>query len=736
MERQVELLAPAGSYDAFLGALNAGADAVYIGGDRYSARAYADNFDRDEAVRAIRTAHLQGRRLYLAVNTLMKEDELDDLYDWLLPYYEAGVDGVIVQDIGVFLYLREHFKDLPLHASTQMAVTGSRGAAFLKKHGAQRIVPARELQLTEICRIKEQTGLEIECFIHGAMCYSYSGQCLFSSMLGGRSGNRGRCAQPCRLPYRICAGDRNLYDTCYPLSLKDMCTLPYVPRLIEAGIDSFKIEGRMKKAEYAAGVTALYRKYIDLYYRCGADGYHVEDHDMDVLKSLYIRTKVQNGYYERRNGRQMITLDSPGYAGCSGELLGRIRERFIGDPDRLPVSMTVTLRAGQKALLELTAPGGVSARVSGAVVQQAQKMPLTPENVVKQMSRTGGSGVRVEHCDPVMDGPVFLPVGELNALRRDGIRELEANYILSLGLPARRYRTGADTAGEDAGRENGVGSSAGTDVVRQDGSGTYPLAVDVCVASYEQLAAAAERRCRRIYVEGDLFLAAHERVSACMKAHGEHEYYLALPYVLRASDEGYLDRLASLAEAADGLIAGFLARNYEGAAFAAGLSGSYRLVPDAGLYVWNRESLRFWSGYAAEYTVPYELNGREVRHLTGRAAPLHLQGTMVVYGRLPLMVTANCIRKTSDAPKDVPLTLKDRMGADFPVETNCTHCYNIIYNSVPYSLHTVQETLRGMGVPIWRYDFTTEPAQDCIEILEGRYPYASYTTGHFKRGVE
>ena len=203
MNQRVELLAPAGNYKAFIGAINAGADAVYLGGEKFGARAYADNFSTEEICNALHIAHFMGRKIYLTVNTLMKESELEELYDYLLPLYEAGLDGVIVQDMGVFCYIRDHFKDLALHASTQMTLTGVRGASFLKSRGAVRIVPARELSLAEIRKIKEQTGMEIECFIHGAMCYCYSGQCLFSSILGGRSGNRGRCAQPCRLPYQI-----------------------------------------------------------------------------------------------------------------------------------------------------------------------------------------------------------------------------------------------------------------------------------------------------------------------------------------------------------------------------------------------------------------------------------------------------------------------------------------------------------------------------------------------------
>ena len=303
---KVELLSPAGNFDALKGAINAGADAVYLGGKSYGARAYADNFTADEICEGIHYAHVFGRKIYLTVNTLIKEKELDDLYHFMLPFYEKGLDGVIVQDMGVLRFLRHYFPGLLLHASTQMTITGPEGAALLKEEGISRIVPARELSLDELISLKQRTGVEIEAFIHGAMCYCYSGQCLFSSLLGGRSGNRGRCAQPCRLPYQVQAKSPRGHalktslvqsegQSCYPLSMKDMCTIDLLPKLIEAGIDSFKIEGRMKDPAYAAGVTAVYRKYIDRYYQV-KENFQVSKEDQKLLASLYIRSETEDGY--------------------------------------------------------------------------------------------------------------------------------------------------------------------------------------------------------------------------------------------------------------------------------------------------------------------------------------------------------------------------------------------------------------------------------------------------------
>ena len=256
---EIELLAPAGSYEGFEAAIGAGADAVYVGGAAFGARAYAKNFGEEELLRAIDTAHIHGRKLYLTVNTLLKNRELSEqLYDYLLPYYKEGLDAVIIQDMGVFKMIREMFPGMHLHASTQMTVTGAAGAAYMKQLGASRVVMAREMSFAEIREIHDKVGIEIESFVHGALCYCYSGQCLLSSMLGGRSGNRGRCAQPCRLPYEVYKKDQKSRIACgnYVLSPKDLCTIDAIPALAESGIFSFKIEGRMKQAEYAVLVDS------------------------------------------------------------------------------------------------------------------------------------------------------------------------------------------------------------------------------------------------------------------------------------------------------------------------------------------------------------------------------------------------------------------------------------------------------------------------------------------------
>ena len=322
-----EILAPAGNYKALEAAVKAGADAVYLAGQMFGARAYAGNFSDEELIRAIDYCHLFGIKVYLAVNTLIKEKELSSLCGFILPFYKEGLDAVIVQDMGAADILKKNFCGLAMHASTQMSVSSHCGADFLKSFGFERIVPARELSLEEIKSIKEKTNIEIETFVHGAMCFAYSGKCLMSSFLGGRSGNRGRCAQPCRKLYEIC-GRR---QPSYLMSLKDMCTLEILPQIIDAGIDSFKIEGRMKNEYYVAACVRAYKEAVLLYekirhennapvweelpekakleYKTAAAAYTNE------LKDIYNRGGFGSGYYFQNRGRSMFSGSRPNHMG-------------------------------------------------------------------------------------------------------------------------------------------------------------------------------------------------------------------------------------------------------------------------------------------------------------------------------------------------------------------------------------------------------------------------------------
>lgn len=757
--KKVELLAPAGSFESFLGAIHAGADAVYIGGQKYGARAYAENFTEEEVCLAIRYAHLFGKKLYLTVNTLVREQEMQEVFGYLAPFYEEGLDGVIIQDMGVFLLLKEHFPHLELHASTQMSVTGMRGAAFLKRQGASRVVPARELSLQEIRKIKE-TGIEVEAFVHGAMCYSYSGQCLLSSMLGGRSGNRGRCAQPCRLPYQI--KESRSEKEKYPLSLKDMCTLPFLPELIEAGIDSFKIEGRMKKPEYAAGVTALYRKYIDRYYADPSAEFRVEKEDMEHLKTLYIRSEIQDGYYHRHNGREMITPDKPSYLGADENYIRQIRKQYLEMPFKLPVSGEIFLEKGQPPRFILsreTGQGVVSFESQAACcAEAAQKQPLTKADIRKQIGRMGNTPFVLSEFMVHMEEDVFVPVKSLNDLRREVLGGLEEK-LLSEKKRALPYgaSAGGGCSSDPAGREM---------VFPAD---PYLPYLAVQVQEEEQLDIVLGRKeTGRIYVDADMFAPVlgredeeRKRKLRCWKEEqAERKVFPVLPLIIRLLDEPYLAywKKELLDEP---LWDGVVIRNLESLYFLKEIGFTGEILADANLYVWNKTAKRFFQEQGIFLSAPAECNKKDWQRLG-------LDGMEVpVYGRNILMVSANCVRKTeiSCLKKINPavsekgsaenkrkkskewLLLQDRYRTEFPVRCVCRHCYNEIYNSIPLSLHEYGKSIMSEEPAGIRLIFTTENAGETKEVLNCYHDFTSqpqkkrqaafsYTKGHYKRGAE
>ncbi len=748
--KKVELLAPAGNKEGFYGAIHAGADAVYLGGDKFGARAYADNFTTEELVECIRYAHIWGRKVYLTVNTLVKDKEWDQLYDYILPFYEAGLDGVIIQDLGVFFYLKEHFPGMELHVSTQMTLTGSYGAAFMKEAGASRIVPARELSLEEIRQIKQDTGLEIEAFIHGAMCYCYSGQCLFSSVLGGRSGNRGRCAQPCRLPYTVSGSysqengqkrrreDHQKHSKeCYPLSLKDMCTIENIAELIEAGIDSFKIEGRMKKPEYAAGVTSIYRKAIDRYY---ADPKHFKVHseELKALSGLYIRSERQNGYYFKQNGADMVTLQSPAYSGSDDALLARIRKEYLDQKPAMSVEIYADFTVGEQANLTFVC-GEHTVTVTGDTVLSAQKQPISRENLEKQLKKLGETSFQLSDIFVNLDENAFYPLKAINELRRQAVLALENVIIQSYGLCVKRTAPQID---ESPCRHK-------TNANRPDSLLT------VNVRTFDQLLAVTEfikenhQQLRRLYIEGDLLIGTHSKEAAdiLFNLADYTDIYPVLPYIIRKRDDKYLEQLSELLNDPHKLFNGCMVRSLEGYAYLKMKGYQGAISSDAGFYIWNQYSLTYWQDKLSSFCLPWELNAGEQRTLLTACSKGFAE--KIVYGRLPMMITANCVVRTVSGCVHAPdadntAYLTDRYKKHLPVAVNCRHCMNIIYNSVPLSLHGTFD--KWVDLTHCRLDFTVEDKEQTNQVLKyftafthgqhSELPFTEYTTGHDKRGVE
>ncbi len=801
-----ELLAPAGDMACLRAAIAAGADAVYLGGQRYSARAFAGNFSDGELREAIRLAHFFGRKLYLTVNTLMKDGELEGLEDWLFPFYEEGLDGLIVQDLGVLARCGQAFPELSLHASTQMTVTESRAALFLKSLGVTRIVPARELSLEEIGRLKKESGLEIETFIHGALCYSYSGQCLFSSILGGRSGNRGRCAQPCRLPYEIRCREktersgkkRGLSGPVprYPLSLKDLCTLPFLPELIGAGIDSFKIEGRMKGPEYVAGVTGTYRKYIDRFLElseegacvsgerrdgegdCAAGKWKIEPADLELLSGLYVRSETCGGYYHRHNGREMVTPNAPGYNGCAPALLEQVRERWLKKGLTRSVDLSAALSPG--SLIRLTAEcGGERVCLEGPEVMTAQNHPMQEADVIRQLSKMGGSPFSAGRVNVRLCGECFLPLSALNSLRR---KTLDALYEKMVGRSERKgtagkIKTGAKNGirtaeGEHSEAERmekrGPGQAEGIGMCLQrgktfrpekKGAGTFkaPLSLSVSVLDPIQGLEAIQEPCvKRIYLPADaardasagVFLTA---VRKRKSTDGEFTLFLSLPVILRAYSALWEAELQKWLDTPDGALAdGFLVSGLSGLCLAKQWGRKISLSHP--LYVFNAETLSLLMRHFEidSYTAPLELNRYELRALPA------LCQERLVYGRIPMMISANCVRRTAGACRtgqdmdslargilrqEFAGSLIDRRGTAFPVYADCVHCLNTVYNSVPLSLHRYRDEIIAERPGALQLDFTDEDAVtvgkaiDCF-VRGTPSPAAEYTTGHYQKGVQ
>lgn len=706
MKKNVEILAPAGSWDCLLAAVNAGADAVYIGGNRFGARAYADNLSEEELLKAIDYVHFHGRKIYLTVNTLLKNGELNELYEYLLPYYERGLDAVIVQDIGVMNYIQKCFPELAIHVSTQATVTSALGAEYFKKMGAQRIVPARELNLEEIKHMKETTELEIECFVHGALCYCYSGQCLLSSMIGGRSGNRGQCAQPCRLPYSV-KGEKK-QDL---LSLKDLCTIDMIPELMEAGIDSFKIEGRMKQPDYVYTVVSLYRKYVDLFLKNGKKQLFVSENDKKRLENVYRRRGYTKGYYKQHNGKNMLSLKRPKEENVDKQEIfdTKIKEKFNGK---------LIIYKGESVKLYLFYKE-YSVLCEGAIAQEAKKQPLEQARVEKQMRKTGATEFEFDSLDIVMDDDAFLPMQAFNELRREAIHMMEEKILSDY-----RRQSVKKIPIYEENRER---------TERQEEMEELSVLVSDEI-HYKQVV--EDFRIDTIYVESDI---AFSCVSE--KKNKDQKIFLAMPYIFREDTIQLFETLYN--EIATGFD-GVLVRNLDSYQWLMKKGYSGEIRSDYNVYAFNQKSkdiLKY--NRVNRFCAPCELNYKELLELGLDG------GTLIVYGRQPVMITANCIQKNTGGcmKKEGFLYLSDRYQKKFAVKNCCRYCYNIIYNCHPLMLLSQQEDIKKLHPKELRMDFLLENKEEIEQMIQLfwtcfkkndqiQVPDMDYTRGHFKRGIK
>lgn len=786
----IELLAPAGTYESFLAAVSAGADAVYLGGTMFGARAFAGNFDTDQLLQAIDYAHIHDRKVYLTVNTLLKERELKEcLYEYILPFYREGLDAVIVQDYGVFSFLREYFPDMDIHASTQMTIAGPAGAALLQKAGAKRIVTPRELTLEEIADIRRKNPtLEIESFVHGALCYCYSGQCLMSSLIGARSGNRGRCAQACRLAYDVYRNGAcmNKESGRYVLSPRDMCALQLLPQLLEAGVDSLKIEGRMKSPEYTAGVVSVYRRYVDMYLEHGKDGFSVRGKDIQDLMDLYNRGSFTKGYYTEKNGRQMMSMKRPNHQGVAAlevvsiqkgsflakpltqlnagdvieitpeyeitigakdagqpqlsyripakfsvkkgqvlyrtrnqSLLAQIRQKYMEHACRRFIEMQLCLQCDRPARLLMTA-GEICVQVEGAICLNAEKQPVTEEQLERQLGKLGATEFEAEKIRIDMQENVFLPMSAVNDLRRQGVEALrdaliKAHYRKEMRVERKIQNN--DTAGQ----KNPTAYSAYITRIQQAApvaeSGIFDrVYLDFAVCPKEQL---------------------YELVQKLRKS--VREVFFAFPQVFRKTAEAVIDEMLPVIRECG--FDGFLVKSLCEISYIHDKKLNGKVVTDHNMYVWNHAAKEFLFGQGADcLTVPVELNEREIEEL-------HAEGMEIIgYGYYPMMISAQCVRKNLTSCKKGSTEeneiwyLKDRKAKSFPVSFDCTQCCCTIYNECPVVLLDRMETFQNWGISHVRVQFTVEDQEQITKIIScirnGDFTGINRTNGHFTRGVE
>jgi len=841
--KKIEILAPAGSMESFTAAIHAGADAVYLGGTLFSARASADNFTQEQLLEALDLAHLHGKSVYLTVNTLLKEQELFMLPDYLMPYYLHGLDAVIVQDFGVLQIVGSYFPKLPVHVSTQMTLTGSAGAEFLKNSGypVTRIVPARELTLSELQRLRTETDLELEVFVHGALCVCYSGQCLLSSMLGGRSGNRGRCAQPCRKLYT--AGKH----TSYLFSPKDLCTLELIPDLIDAGIDSFKIEGRMKKPEYAAYTAWLYRKYVDRYLESGREEYtayialhpqELED-DLRGLGDLYNRGGFTKGYFVVRNGIDMMSMERPNHEGIlvghvqavkmaagkkgkgqagkntkiwkkaeilweqpiyaqdvleirngrekvyeytAGEdcqradkslvslypnsevkrgmevyrtrnnrLLAFIRKKLIGAPLQKGVQGIFSAAVGEPFQLCVKDQEGIEIVVcTEELCQRAQKQPAQEQQIRKLLERTGSTPFYWEGLTIVLAEDIFVPVKAVNELRRNALEAYRKAYCCQFyqekvtvpriqGTSVFFNRTHITADSESISRnvtDNKINITAEVLTEEQWLAAINTSGTDSIYARLENIE------------EQTFWRLAQETVKV------QKQCWVSLPRILRAGQREELSELLATLYSAK-LCSGVLVHNLEELGFIRafikeGASALQNLSVAAGFstYAVNSAAAYFLREHGcSRLTASVEQNQKELWELF--LATPGLSWELPFYGRLPLMVTAQCITSYAGGQSccacEGGRIIENEYHQDFYSMNFCKYCYNILYSGQTLDLRgRIGVSNRLLNLEAFQCCFIDESGKETSKVLTQARMAADGVclkkaenawTGHFDKGM-
>ncbi len=693
----IELLSPAGSMDSLRAAVQNGADAVYLGYGEFNARRNAKNFTVEELQEAISYCHVRGVQVHMTLNILISDREMRQAAEIIRTAANLGVDAFIVQDLGVVKLCKQIAPSVAIHASTQMSIHSLEGVLQAAELGCSRVVLARELPREEIAFICKNSPIEIEVFVHGALCMCYSGQCWLSSVIGRRSGNRGQCAQPCRLPY----GYGRFEESRYPLSLKDSCLLEYLHELRRMGVRSLKIEGRMKRPEYVAIVTRIYRAVLD--------GKAVTREDLAQLEEIFSRQGFTQGYYLDQKGPQMFGVHQDTQE--DRELLSAARATYErGENPRVPVKFYAMIQAGQECQLAVEDEQGHVCKTKGPIPEPARNKPLTEQELTDRLSKTGGTPYLCTRVQAAISPGLMLPASAINAMRRDVLDRLTAVR----------------------GRVDVPQTVAYSRLAAYDGiPGEAKMTVHV--RTFEQITPKLLRMAPAVLYVPLNELLAHPELRDLVPI--DTELTAVLPRVIsdreRAQWATALEHVRALG--VRHVLTGNLGQMRMARQKGFGIRG------DFGMNIYNSRAMHYLREQQVEsQLVSFEMTLPQLRDLS-KAVPVEV----LVYGRLPLMLMENCVIKnrTGTCSCDTPTKLIDRMGEEFPILKDPGTCRNVLYNGKKLYILDKLSALRGMGLWAHRLNFTTENPSEVDAILsqyEGRAEFdpGTCTRGLYTRGVE
>ena len=694
----MELLAPAGSMEALRAAVCNGADAVYLGADTFNARMNARNFSAADLQEAVVYCHVRGVKVHLTLNTLVLDREMPRAAELIRMAASCGVDAFIVQDLGMVSLCRQLAPDVPIHASTQMSIHSLEGVLEAAALGCSRVVLARELPAEEIAHICKKSPVEIEVFVHGALCMCYSGQCYLSSVIGRRSGNRGQCAQPCRLPY----GYGRFESTRYPLSLKDNCLAGELDELRRMGVASIKIEGRMKRPEYVAIVTRAYRTVLN--------GSKLTQADLQELETAFSRQGFTDGYFKGQTGSDMFGRRQE--SEDTADLFASARVTYEqGETQRIGVRFYAMIHRGQPARLAVEDPDGNLCRTYGPVPEQAVYRSLTAQDLEQQLKKTGGTPYLCTSVRSSLDPDLMLPASAINAMRRDVIAELTAKR----------------------GRAEKPHLNAYDEPPRYDGISGEPQ-LTVAVRTADQITSRMlSMKPTVLYVPLSELV---EHPELRQRVGVETQLAAILPRVIWSGELVPIAR--QLRTVYDMGVRQVLAGNL-GQLHIARAAG-FAVRGDFGLNIVNSRAMRYLREQGLDsQLLSFELTLPQIRDIS-KAVPAEV----LIYGRLPLMLMENCVIKNRTGTctcQTGTVRLVDRVGEEFPIVKDPGTCRNVLLNGKKLYLLDKKDAFRGMGLWALRLQFTTENPSEIDKVLmdyQGRavFDAGSYTRGLYSRGVE